>query len=157
MHCFIANLPNWIQSLAAVGLVILTAWTLKILRGYAQDTATIAKTGTAQIEKMDMPFVTLLQKPAGEGHRGGWVIGNVGNGTAINIQHSHPQGEEGMVRSFNRPLAVGDFSFLAINVDVMRNRVFVIEYQSLSGKKYKTTVDWPEGAMRTHFEPPLEA
>lgn len=58
-----------------------------------------------------------------------------------------------MVRSFNRPLAVGDFSFLAFNIDVMRNRVFIIEYESLSGKKYKTTVDWPDGAMRIQFAP----
>jgi hypothetical protein len=151
LHYLIANLPNWIQALAAVGLVILTLLTLRVLRGYAEDTAKIASTGIAQIEKMDMPFVALLQKPAEQRHQGGWAIENRGSGTAINIRHSEPHGNDGWVQSFNRPLSVGDFSFLAINIDVMRNRVFVIEYESLSGKKYRTTVDWPEGAMRTRF------
>jgi len=155
MNCIIANLPNWIQALAAVGLVILTGLTLIVLWGYAKDTRTIARTGTAHIEMIDRPFVALLAKPAElNRHGGGWAIENQGNGTAMNIRHSHPQGEEGWVATL-RPLAVGDFKFLMnFNLDVMRNRVFTIEYESLSGKKYKTTVDWPNviGDMRTRFE-----
>ncbi|HTA24594.1 MAG TPA: hypothetical protein VK763_13765 [Terriglobales bacterium] len=155
MHCFLANLPNWIQSLAAVGLVFLTFWTLKVLRGYATDTATIAKSGIEQIEKMDRPFVALLQKPAEHLlHGGGWAIENLGKGAAINIRHTVLTGEAGLWVETVSPLAVGAFSWLpAFNIEVMRNFVFTIECDSLTGKRYRTVIDWPDGAMRTHFEP----
>ncbi len=154
MHCFFADLPNWIQAIAGICLVVLTGLTLIVLRGYARDTRTIARTGVTQIEKTDMPFVALLQKPAErERHHGGWALENHGKGTAINIRHSVPTGEEGWVQTVS-PLAAGAFSFLpTFNIDVMRNHVFTVEYESLNGKRYRTTVDWPEGAMRTQFAP----
>jgi hypothetical protein len=112
MHFVVVNLPNWIQAIAAIGLVFLTGWTLKVLRQYARDTGRIARIGNLQMEKMDMPFLALLVKPAEhERHGGGWAIENHGKGTAINIRHSEPQGNDGWVQTVS-PLAVGDFRLL---------------------------------------------
>jgi hypothetical protein len=42
------------------------------------------------------------------------------------------------------PIPKGDFHVLPIfDRDVMQNRVFTIEYESLSGTKYNTIVDYP--------------
>jgi hypothetical protein len=37
-------------------------------------------------------------------------------------------------------------------IDILRSKVFIIEYGSLSGTQYRTTVDWPGHVMRTRFE-----
>jgi hypothetical protein len=145
MHDLLANLPNWI-------LVVLTALTLIVLYGYAKDTKRIAKTGIEQLEKLQMPFVSLLAKPAEPNrHGGGWAIENQGTGPAINIRHSRPQGQDGWEPTV-RTFAVGDFRIMEnFDFNAVRNREFIIEYESLSGKKYRTVVDWPAGAMRTRF------
>ncbi len=147
-------MTNWIQALAAAALVILTWRSLLVLRGYAKDTKTIADKSVEQIEAVQKPFLALVFKPENIPERfpGGWAIENQGSGAALNIRHSHPQGYDGWVENVT-PIPKGDFRVLpTFDRDVMQNRVFTIEYESLSGTKYNTIVDWPGHVMRTRFQ-----
>jgi hypothetical protein len=155
MLSIIYHLPNWIQALAAAALVGLTWRTLLVLREYAKDTKTIANKSIEQIEIAQKPFLALVLKPENIVARfpGGWVIENQGFGAALNIRHSQLQDADGWVNI--TPIAKSDFHVLtAFDENGMRarNRVFTIEYESLSGIKYATVVDWQHGVMRARFE-----
>jgi hypothetical protein len=154
--CVFVNLPEWIEALAAVAIVILTLLTLLVLRDYAADTKTIAKVSLSQAEDMQKPFLVLLSKPQElNRHGGGWALENQGFGPAINIRHSDPGGNE-QFRENVRALGKGDFFIMeGFNIDVMRNHVFTAEYDSLSGKRYRTRVEWRDEIMRTAFHGPL--
>lgn len=132
--------------------VILTGVTLIVLCVYAYDTRRIAKTSVAQAENSQEPFLVLLVEPPQLGqHGGGWALENQGFGPAINIRHSDV-GAGGQFRENVRALAKSDFLFLeGFNNDVWQNHTFVAEYEPLSGKKYRTVVEWRDGVMRTKF------
>lgn len=152
MQCIFANVPNWIEAFAAVGIVALTYLTLIVLKGYAADTKTIAIASASQTENAQKPFLALVLKDAipAQHFVGGWAIENQGFGSALNIRHSEPQGNEGWVHT--TPLAKGDFHILVtFNLDIMRNHGFTAEYESLSGQTYRTVVAWEDGVMRTTF------
>jgi hypothetical protein len=153
MHCILANLPTWIQTLSAVAIVGLTLATLLVLRDYAADTKTIAKASLAQIENAQKPFLVLLSKPQELGrHGGGWAVENQGFGPAINIRHSDPGGG-GEFRESVRALARGAYIILeGFNSHVMKTQGFTAEYESLSGKRYRTVVVWQDGVMQTTVE-----
>ena|ERR1700722_19661289 len=153
MHCVLANLPTWIQTLAAVAIVGLTLATLLVLKDYAADTKTIAKASLAQVENAQRPFLVLLPKPQELlQHGGGWAIENQGFGPAINLRHSDTGGG-GEFRENVRALGRGDFIILVgFDINVMRNHDFTAEYESLSGKRYRTVVTWPNGVMQTTVE-----
>jgi hypothetical protein len=153
MHCILANLPIWIQTAAAAAIVGLTWWTILILKDYAADTKTIAKSSLAQVENAQRPFLVLLPKPQELGrHGGGWAIENQGFGPAINIRHSDPGGG-GEFRENVRALGQGAYIIVeGFNIDVMRNHDFTAEYESLSGRRYRTVVTWPNGVMQTTVE-----
>lgn len=146
------NFPSWIEALSAFAVAVLTLLTLIVLREYAADTKTIANASVLQTENAQKPFLVLLLKPQEVGrHAGGWALENQGFGPAINVRHSDAGGS-GRFRENVRALARGDFLFLEnLNIEVMRNQVFTAEYDSLSGARYRTVVDWPEGVMRTTF------
>jgi hypothetical protein len=153
MHFILANLPIWIQTAAAVAIVGLTWWTILILRDYAADTKTIAKASLVQVENAQKPFLVLLPKPQEAGrHGGGWAIENQGFGPAINIRYSDPRG--GLeLRENVRALARDAYIiFDEFNIDAMRNHDFTAEYESLSGRRYRTVVTWPNGVMQTTVE-----
>jgi hypothetical protein len=152
MPCVFVNLPNWIEALAAVAIVILTYLTLIVLKEYAADTKTIAKASVLQTENAQKPFLALVFKPENIAQHfpGGWALENQGFGTALNIRHSEPRGNAGWV--YVTPLAKDIFHVLnTFDIDVMRNQVFTAEYESLSGVKYRTVVAWQDGVMRTTF------
>lgn len=80
---------------------------------------------------------------------------NQGFGPAMNIRHSD-LGGGGQFRENVRALAKADFIiFEEFDIDVMRNHVFTAEYESLSGRRYRTVVQWEDGVMRTTFQGPL--
>jgi hypothetical protein len=101
----IAALPNWIQALDAICLVILTLLTLIILRGYAADTKTIADTSVSQTENSQMPFLAVAMREGDGNAQGGWTVENQGFGPALNIgfsdyregrRHMRPISSQGM-------------------------------------------------------------
>lgn len=152
MQCILAAVPNWIEALAAVGIVTLTYLTLVVLRGHAADTKTIATASASQTENAQKPFLALVLKDAipAQHFVGGWAIENQGFGSALNIRHSEPQGNAGWV--YTTPLAKDAFRILVtFNLDVMRNHGFAVEYESLSGRAYRTVVAREGGVMRTTF------
>jgi hypothetical protein len=123
-----------------------------VLKGYAADTKTIAMASASQTENAQKPFVALVMKNAVPAQHfvGGWAIENQGFGSALNIRHSEPQGNEAWV--YTTPLSKGDFHILVtFNLDVMRNHEFVVEYGSLSGRTYRAVVAWEDGVMQTTF------
>jgi hypothetical protein len=147
MACFIAHLPNWIQALAAVALVFLTWRSLLILRKYAEDTKRIADKSVEQIENAQKPFLALVIRTLEMGHNE-WVIENQGSGPALNIRHSDPRGEDIMFDM--PPLAKGDFNLLKFfDRQMVARNGFTIQYASLGGIGYITSVSWLGDSMRT--------
>ena len=145
----LVDFPNWIGALSAVALVVLTLLTLLVLKEYATDTKTIAKASASQTEDAQKPFLVLRTKYRPNGEL--WIVENQGFGPAINIRHSEVGGSGGFTENVN-PLAKGDCVFLdTFDINVMRNHVFTVEYESLSGTKYRTVVAWEDGVMRTTF------
>src|SRR5438128_6468073 len=82
-----ADLPSWIQALAAACLVILTLLTLIVLRRYAADTKKIADVSASQTESSQMPFLAVVMRADTFDSRGGWGIENQGFGPAINVSY----------------------------------------------------------------------
>jgi len=135
-----------------------------VLKDYAKDTKKIATASVhqadisvQQIENAQKPFIALILKREGitEYFPGGWVIENQGFGPALNLHHTHPLAPAQW--DYTKPvLANGEFHWLTRFVlDHMQNHEFKIEYESLSGKKYRTLVVWVDGEMRTTFSGPL--
>lgn len=152
----LTDLPTWIEALAAVAealaaaaIVVLTYRSLVVLKEYATDTKAISRASASQTEDAQKPFLVLLTKYRSKGDV--WTVENQGFGPAINIRHSEVGGSGGFTENVN-PLAKGEYVFLdAFEINVMRNHVFIVEYESLSGKKYRTVVAWEDGVMRTTF------
>ena len=154
-----------IQALAAVAIVFFTGWTLKVLREYARDTKKIAETGLKQIEhaqeqieQSQMPFLTVAWREREGAMSGGWEIQNQGFGPAMNIRFFPYFTENGEVWRYITNMAKGaartDFHNHMDKCLKSRekNRTFTIEYSSLSGMCYRTTVDrLPSNELQTQF------
>lgn len=148
-----SNIPSWIQAVAAVCLVILTALTLIVLRKYAADTKTIADASASQTENSQMPFLAVA---ASEQGGPGWGIYNQGFGPAINVSYSrYDRGQREMQQI--APLAPGR-SYTVHNEYLQAVGIpggFEIQYESLSGLKYRTLITWDEkGAALVQFQKP---
>src|SRR5690349_11101744 len=98
------DLPNWIQAISAIAIVILTGITLLVLRGYASDTKTIAKVSTSQTENSQMPFLAVVRIPAHEQ----WHIQNQGFGPAINVRYTGDNQGNAIVMRSTEPLGAGE-------------------------------------------------
>jgi hypothetical protein len=138
-----ADLPSWIQALAALSLVILTFLTLIVLRGYAADTKAIANVSASQTESSQMPFLAVVMRS------GGWGIENQGLGPAINVRYgTHPaQRSIGALPAGNIYAAHADIA----DAFSLKQRV-LIEYESLSGMKYLTLVTMVDSVIQTKFQ-----
>jgi len=148
-----ADLPSWIQALAALSLVILTFLTLIVLRKYAADTKKIANVSASQTESSQMPFLAVVMRPETYNSSGGWGIENQGFGPAINVSYSSSDQADAAFMQVE-PIAKG--GILAAHADIadafsLRQRL-VIRYESLSGAKYRTTVTMVENVMQTQFQ-----
>ena len=148
-----ADLPSWIQALAALSLVILTFLTLIVLRKYAADTKKIANVSASQTESSQMPFLAVVMRPETYNSSGGWGIENQGFGRAINVSYSSSDQSDAAFMQVE-PIAKG--GVLAAHADIadafsLRQRL-VIRYESLSGAKYRTTVTMVENVMQTQFQ-----
>ena len=144
MQCILINLPNWIEALAALGIVALTYLTLVVLKDYAADTKTIAKASASQLENAQMPFLVVVPQS-------GWVIENQGFGPAINATWSYTQ--YGLVI---RPLPAlpptAIYDVQNIFPQLIGNPPGVsIDYESLSGLRYQTLITWGEGSPIIKF------
>jgi hypothetical protein len=154
MHTLLFNTPEWIQAGAAVALTVVTTWTLIILRRYAADTKRLAWNSAEQIEISQMPFVTLVEHS--EPHRfGNWALHNEGFGAAINIYHSRwlgPQRENARIAAPS--LGPGDQYAVDNNsANIATSQTgFVIEYESLTGRKFRTTFTRHGDSQKTVFE-----
>jgi len=147
---YMRNLPIWIQSLADLAIAVVTTWTLIILRRYAADTKIIAKNSSEQIESAQMPFVVLV---LGREASRPWLLRNQGSGTALNIYFTRFVSQSSPPRmQWMTPLAPGQ----EIAVDresalLTQESGFRVEYESLSGKKYRTLTKDKDGDLKTTF------
>jgi hypothetical protein len=150
MACILADFPSWIQALVGIGALILAAWSLIVLRDYAADTKKIAKASLSQTENSQIPFLAVIMR---ETNPGGWGVENQGFGPAVNVQYSgHIKGDAPR-KEHVEPLPVRRVIALHGDIaDAFRfNQPFVIEYESLSGFKYRTTVAMVKNEMQTQF------
>jgi hypothetical protein len=145
--------PTWIQAISELWLALVTSVTLYVLWGYAKDTKVIAKNSSEQIEYSQRPFLAVAMRQGTEMGPGGWVIENQGFGPAVNIRCTdYAQGKGGM--RWMAPLATKAEYKLPREVETAsRGNVFCIEYESLSGRRYRTNVEWSNDDMKTEFHP----
>lgn len=156
------DISSWIQALAAVVLVLLTGATLWVLKRYADDTKTIALASVRQIENSQMPFLTIAWvEPAPSNKAYGWSIANQGAGPALSVRFRIYSDE-----SLDKWRSIADISKGEVRTtfhgeikhhiqnDVLANmRPFRIEYSSLEGVRYRTTVErLKDGELKTTFE-----
>src|SRR6266496_2931479 len=147
-QCILLNLPNWIQSVAAVCIVLLTLLTLVVLYGYAADTKRIAQASIEQLTNAQIPFLNVVQSDLPP--HSGWKLRNQGFGTALNVRCSFIQGR--LINS----LATGEI-FMVQNEfpSIVAGRVEAdIRYESLSRSEYHTLITWEDGVMKSQFQKP---
>jgi hypothetical protein len=149
-----SDLPNWIQAGATIVLTGITGWTLKVLRDYAADTKRMAQSGVDQSENSQMPFVVLAEQ-TGPYRTCRWMIHNQGFGPAVNIYHSRWRAPAlPTIMTSTPPLAPTEKTMVDDNSANIRTEKpgFIIEYESLSGKKYRTVVFQHGDESKTTFE-----
>jgi len=133
VQCILINLPNWIEALAALGIVALTYLTLVVLKDYAADTKTIAKASASQLENAQMPFLVVVPQS-------GWVIENQGFGPAINATLAYTQ--TGRVIRPIPALAPRATHNVQNEFPQLAGKPLSIDYESLSGARYQTLITW---------------
>jgi hypothetical protein len=147
----LSNLPNWIQALAAISIVGLTLATLIVLKDYATDTKDIARASVSQLEDSQMPFLAVIMRESLPGNAGGWGIENQGFGPATNVSFGTGHSDAGRRHLGSMPRG----NVQAVHYDVedafKSAQQVVIEYESLSGLKYRTIVKNIDGVMKTKF------
>ena len=146
-HCWLSDVPNWIQAIATVGIAGLTLLTLIVLNGYAKDTKRIANSSVDQIENSQMPFLALIRTPEKD-----WLVANQGYGAAINVCFRAYGGDTPKLEL--PPIAAGAFSdkYAAFGNAAGAKREMRLDYESLSGRKYATRITWhADGDVRTEF------
>jgi|SRR5579872_2477996 len=152
MQSFLHDLPSWLQAISALFLVGLTAATLWVLCGYADDTKKIANVSASQTENSQMPFLAVILRP----NHGGWSVQNQGSGPALNISYDTFQMGAALPGSIT-PLASGEVYELhgvvanAFANAIADHRVIDLRYNSLSGAQYRTIVRYEGNATRTEF------
>ena len=147
MRCILGTLPEWIQAFAALGIVVLTAWTLRVLRAYASDTNRLANHSALQIENAQIPFLAITRNASGQGE---WVVANQGFGPALNPTY-HGFTKDGKPEPSNPLHTIAPREVVSFAHPFIRaTRDFVIDYESLSGQKYRSTVRTAE--PRTEFQ-----
>jgi hypothetical protein len=152
------HLPSWIQATADLTLAVVTIYTLIVLRRYAADTKIIAKNSSDQIENAQMPFVALVLRtelsPSPGSSSSPWAIRNQGSGAAINIYFTRFVGnEKPPIMQWMTPLGPGEECVMARESgDIVQTTGFIVECESLSGKKYRTTSKREGGELKTTFE-----
>ncbi len=155
-QCMLGSLPNWIQALAAICIVGLTLATLIVLKNYAADTKSIARASVSQLENSQMPFITVVLRPNPPDE--GWGLENQGFGPAINGSLSYVQNGR---HTFAIPSLSSGSRYNIHNAfaGVVGNQAGVeIQYESLSGRKYRTLITWGErGVIQTRFEGPVNS
>ena len=143
------------QVVLAVATVVLagaTVWTLRVLIGYASDTKKIAKNSFEQIESSLKPLVALVERKPG--HDSNWSIKNVGKGPALNIRYTRYVGDDKPPQWCSPlPLALlARYNVRNEDVAFAERDGFIVEYESLSGRKYRTVVRKVDGIKRHFFE-----
>ena len=123
---------------------MLTFLTLRVLRRYADDTKKIADVSSSQTENSQMPFLAVMLRMRPDNEEAGWGIENQGFGPALNV----------MYRISGRRSSIGSLSEGAIQAthgDIADafaiQQPVLIDYESLSGKKYRTTVTMADTLM----------
>jgi hypothetical protein len=141
-------------------MVVLTFLTLIVLRRYAKDTRDIARFTAQQLENSQRPFLVLEFRNAGQGRPADIPdladIRNRGTGTALNIEYKTP-GQAEPANRWPNPLATNaesKISFPQIKRQGWQlEHGLVLEYDSVSGRRYRTTVARDvEFKLRTTFE-----
>jgi len=130
---------SYLQATSQILLTLATIGTLIVLIRYAKDTKTIAKNSSEQIEFSFIPFIDLVEREPG--HSSNWAIKNLGKGPALNVSYSRrASGSQPPQMHRISPLAPFE-QYSVTNEDeaLTSSDKFVVEYESLSGKKYRTT------------------
>lgn len=154
LYCAVIDIPSWIQAIAAVCIVGLTLRTLLVLKDYASDTKKIANAGLLQLENSQMPFLAVIMRPAvSPNDVGGWGIENQGFGPAINVRYSgHVSGDSR--EEYTESIPKG--GTLAMHGDISAafrfNQALVIQYESVSGSTYRSTIAMVDNNIRTQFQ-----
>jgi hypothetical protein len=148
----LGNLPNWIQAFAAISIVGLTLATLIVLKDYAADTKSIARASVSQLENSQMPFLAVIMRPNTVHSTGGWGIENQGFGPAINVTYSSGHKDATLMRLGSMPR--GDIQPVHADIEeaFQATRQVVIEYESLSGLKYRTIIAKSNEVINTQFQ-----
>jgi hypothetical protein len=141
--------PSSIQAISEIVLAVVTSLTLIVLSVYTFFTYKIAKNSTRQIENSQMPFVALIMKTDESRFSGNWAIKNQGAGAAINIYYTRHSPDRAPKMQWTTPLAPAEEYHLGIENDQWVD--FKIEYESLDGTRYRTTVKRENGDVRTDF------
>jgi hypothetical protein len=145
------GLAPWVQAIADFVLALVTSITLWVVIKYAGDTKTIAENSSVQIENAQMPFVAIVMLTDPE-RTSNWAIKNQGRGTALNIHYTRYLPDKLAISQWMTPLAPGElYPLPKENDQQMPERGFTVEYESLSGMRYRTTVEWESGSPKTTF------
>jgi hypothetical protein len=100
-----------------------------------------------------MPFIALVMMTDEQRTSYPWAIKNQGFGPAVNIYYTRFLSEDKPpMRQWLTPLGPADQFLLTREVGYLLNDGFTVEYESLSGKKYRTTVKRIDGDMKTTFQ-----
>jgi hypothetical protein len=131
-------------------LAIATVGTLVVLIKYAIDTNRIAKNSSEQIESSQKPIIALVEREPGHSSRR--AIKNLGKGPALNIRYSRHQADDkpAQLQSIAPLAPMEPYSVENADVDFAEKDGFIVEYESLSGRKYSTIVRQVDGA-KMHF------
>jgi hypothetical protein len=161
---------SWIQAVSAVVLVVATIATFIVLLSYAADTKKIAtasieqakasaeqaKNSAQQLEDSQTPFLALVEFQPPETGYGPWRIKNQGSGVAVNIFFTIATTLDRSRRmGWASPLAPGETKSVSNETSDIASTTdegFVVEYESLSGKQYRTTVKRRDNQLNTKFE-----
>jgi hypothetical protein len=146
------NLPNWIQAFAAISIVGLTLVTLIVLKDYATDTKRIARASVSQLENAQMPFLALIMRESLPDNPGGWGIQNQGFGPAMNVSFGSGRSDAAVRHLGSMPTGETQPVHYDIEDAFGLTQQVVIEYESLSGMKYRTIVAKSDDVMNTKFD-----
>jgi hypothetical protein len=137
---------SWLQAVSSVLLVLVTGATLYVLYGYAKDTKRIADDSATQVERSQMPFLAAASEEPD-----GWFLENQGFGPALNVHYSSYVTGNLVMRPI-QPLGPQRRRNLHNEIVAALGRGELrLGYESLSGKRYRTSVVQRDGAWQTDF------